>query len=289
MRLMVYNAEARDWIWDANRGFRLLGFDYQSDADVAAARKLLTRLAEKSPRLSERLNHMGRSSLENNSRFADTFLHPWEARTKVQEWIETFEKEGLKPVALFDRYAELDDLENPLWTMPTKDQLRVRCEDLRFENNLEIWLRKADAVQVSGIASEPTPMPTRFRLLMPPTTWTRFPECRTLTFVQRWTIWHGLLKSLYGQKDKASQKLIKELTSPTAQRLARIGAITRNQARDAGLEAILLKGIHPHMDVPTLAPQASLEREIREMIEPMPFKQSPQKVNAAVCRLQRIT
>ncbi len=232
MRIMVYNSKARDWIWDLNRSFRLLGLRHDRDQDIASARHLLYELAKHSPRLAQHLKSMGPTGLANDTRFADTFMHPWEARLTIKRWLDLFAGKSLEPYALYDRYAELDDLANPLWTMPTKSELTERAQDYRFENNLEIWLRKPSqgSARTEDLRSVPISLQTR----LPPTQWTKFPETSDLGFRLTYGLWRGWQKFIFGHHDDACIKIIRSLARPTAQRLARIGAILPSQAEEAG-------------------------------------------------------
>lgn len=276
-RIMVYNSRARDWIWDINRAFALLDLNFYSDDDVRSARELLKKIARISARLQERLRQMGESSLENDTRFADTFLHPWESRASIHNWFEAFSKAGLKPVALHDRYGELDDLPNPLWRCPTPHELTVRAEDLRFENNLELWLTRDDMPQESSPAtpskSEHTTMPLRLRVTMPPVRFQKFQETRDLAFGAKLSLWQGFLKALYNHGDRTSERLIRGLDRMTATRLARIGLILPETAEKLGLSDQLMQPIHKHMNPPQL---------------PLPCKESTYKQVLSFCLAARV-
>jgi hypothetical protein len=286
-RLMVYNARARDWIWDINRGFALLKLRFDSDADVDTARKLLYQLATFSPRLNDRLRQMGRSSLESKTRFADTFLHPWEARADIHQWFAAFEKSGLHPVALYDRYAELDDLENPLWRCPNAEQLSERAHDLRYEDNLEIWLIKKDCLdlQRTGLFETSTRghLPLRLRMRMPPSQLNQFEETRGLPFGVKLAIWQGFIKSLYGQRDRTSERLWKGLAPDAMKRLARIGLILPETAEMLDIHQSLVKPIHESMNPPSIADRLAPndKNKIMEIIEKI---HQPQKCHRQALR-----
>jgi len=260
IRIMIYNGEARRWINDINRGFAALGLRFDDDRHIVTARNILTQLAELSPRLSERLQQMGSSSLKNNSRFADTFMHPWESRATIQQWFDKFNDAGLRPSALHDRYAELDDLPNPLWQCPTSEELSERALDLRFENNLELWLVKKDsgthAKQNQGHNMHSSRIPVRLRLTMPPTRLGLFDENKDLSFGTKLALWHGFLNTIYNRFDGRYIKLLKAMDRKQAGRLARIGLILPESAHAAGIYDQLLKPMTPSMTAPTLPPGA---------------------------------
>jgi SAM-dependent methyltransferase len=262
-RIMVYNRHARDWIWDINRAFAQLNLQFNSDRDVAVARRLLKKLALLSPRLSQRLSQMGRTSLENNSRFADTFLHPWESRASIKTWFSTFQSAGLRPMALYDRYGELDDLQNPLWKCPTAAQLTDRALDLRFENNLELWLMRDDyqAEKNKSLGQDHRPssnIPWRLRMTLPTQRFNVFNETKTLSFTKKIAIWHGFLRTLYQSHSRSAGEMssligtIKKLDLQTTKRLARMGLILPSVARAAGLDAELLRPLTQSMSPPEL-------------------------------------
>jgi hypothetical protein len=200
------------------------------------------------------LDQMGRSSLDNNTRFADTFLHPWESRATIKQWFDLWTSCGLKPVALYDRYAELDDLPNTLWQCPTSDDLTTRALDLRFENNLEVWLCHADMRPTANHhAKTNAQIPLRLRLTMPPSQLRRFSETSEISFGAKLTLWQGLLRSLHGHHDRAAIALLHSMDLSVARRLARIGLITPQTAQDAGMLDALTAPMTSSMSPPTLA------------------------------------
>ena len=187
----------------------------------------------------------------SDTRFADTFLHPWEARLSIQKYFELFDDCGLKPVGLFDRYGELDDLQNPLWHMPSVAELSDRANDLRFENNLEIWLTHKDRVVLNEVATAKK-IPLNLRSKLPPARWTSGEETKSLSLLHRLILWHGWLYTLYGHEHSQSLDLISKLPLHTAQRLARIGAILPSQADQCGRMKELLAPRHTAMEPPIL-------------------------------------
>lgn len=256
IRIMVYNAGPRDWIWQLNRVFRQMGLSHTHDADIATARALLLRWSTHSPLLSQHLGSIGAKGLANATRFADTFLHPWEARLHIERWLALFQKNHLQPFGLYDRYAELDDLPNPLWQMPTSHDLSVRAADYRFENNLEAWFRKdigqRETQRTTAAISEGSKIPMRFKTALPPSQWIKFPETKDLSFKVRQDLWRGWLGTIYQGDDHQAIRWIKSLPRPQAQRLARIGAILPEQAEAAGRYKELLSPMIKKIDVPEL-------------------------------------
>jgi SAM-dependent methyltransferase len=292
VRIMVYNAKARDWIWELNRGFVQLGLRFNSDADVKTAREILFRLASISPQLDERLQQMGLTSLNNNTRFADTFLHPWESRASIIQWFKAFSSAGLKPVGLYDRYAELDDLDNPLWTCPTAEQLSERAQDLRFENNLEVWLKRENADDGGGFHNSSShahrgAIPLRLRMTMPPNQFNKFEETRPLPIGTKLAIWQGYLRNLHQIPDKTSLGILSGLDLRVLKRIARIGLLLPQTAAALKLTETLSKPLHPNMSPPKLAPRATPKQmeKISEIIGNLSINE--QHLNQALRRFTR--
>ena len=297
VRIMVYNGHVRDWIWDINRAFLQLNLHFNSDRDVGIARALLKKIARLSPRLSHRLAQMGPSSLDNNSRFADTFLHPWESRASIKTWFSTIQASGLRPVALYDRYGELDDLPNPLWRCPTADQLTERALDLRFENNLELWLMRDDyrAPKTNSQSLDPqqssSSIPWRLRLKMPTQRFKLYEETKSLSFSTKLALWQGFLQALHNTGSPREQKrltnIIKTLAPPTSKRLARMGLILPCMARAAGLETELMKPLSTSMSPPKVPPHSgdSVKDEVTRLCAEIQTNQP--RTAQAVLRLIR--
>jgi SAM-dependent methyltransferase len=292
MRIMIYNADARDWIWQINRALRCLGLRFESNTDIHIARTILFELCKSSPRLDYRLRQLGIKSLKNNTRFADTFLHPWEARANILQWFTVFQDKGLEPFALYDRYAELDDLQNPLWQCPTAKSLQDRSLDLRFENNLEIWLTHKNVKTIhhgnNSQQSSAGKIPVRLRLTMPPINFRRYSETQDLSLGAKLILWQGFLKGLHNITDDSSVNLIKDMDNKTASRLARIGLILPHAAQGAHRFEELMAPMTSRM-APPLLPEAS-----NQLILPNLLKlcrqvcADPKRVELATLRLQRV-
>ena len=292
VRLMVYNAQARDWIWQINRAFRCLNFRFESNEDIARARQLLMDLSKLSPRLNDRLQQLGWQSLHHNTRFADTFLHPWESRALINDWYHAFETAGLRAFALFDRYAELDDLPNPLWRCPTAKELTERSDDLRFENNLEVWLKPIDNSSKSKTAPSQQPasshIPVRLRLTMPAMNFSKYTETGDLAFGVKLTLWRGFLRGLYNTTDQSAVSLIKDLDAKVASRLARVGLILPSTARLAGRYDEFIAPLVHQMASPAL-PEASndlIMPQLRNLCAKL--TSDSKRAELATRRLQRV-
>ena len=226
----------------------------------------------------------------SDTRFADTFLHPWEARLSIQQYYDLIGSSRLKPVALFDRYGELDDLKNPLWHMPTATELTERADDLRFENNLEIWLtheqaRPVDQMHVGKI-------PWNLRTKMPPVRWFEAEETRTLSLSTKMTLWHGWLATIFGHHHREAHGLIARLPRTTAQRLARLGAILPAQAEDCGRFQELSERRHASMDPPEVG-KGALSAEAQIKLKKILFEVNPhcdeRRVLQAMGRFLRVS
>jgi len=263
MRVMVYNARARRWIHLVQDLFGVAGLalDPHSPADVMFAGQLLELLGGELPALRARITAMGRQVLTNTTRFADTFLHPHELRWDIAQWFAEFAAAGFHVRGLFDRYGELDDLHNPMWQAPTAEELTARAEDLRFENNLELFLGRssdlaedaeAEDKQTSGAKRPRVFRPVRLRF-SPPRRWFDYTETRQVPALARHQLWGKFLAHLSDPRDGGwSGDDLRKDVGPlrTLQRLARLGAILPRQISDGGLARALREPMVSHMDPP---------------------------------------
>jgi SAM-dependent methyltransferase len=257
MRIMVYNSHARSWIHQIQMIFKELGLSPYSKQDLKSAREFLNIISLYFPGLAKRLSYMGASLLQNNSRFADTFFHEHEAVISLEQWFQFFEQAKLTPYALFDRYGELDDLENPLWEMPSLSQLSERIADGRFENNIELWLRHNDdginktrdmscsAEKTSRIAELPHPLQGRY-----PNLWSSFSETSSSQRKHLKRLWHihrtAISRKKYFQTEELS--ILNEFKTLQQKRLARIGAILPSMTRTQTEYLKLKEPIHTSME-----------------------------------------
>lgn len=235
MRLMVYNQPARKWIRHLRSAFLLAGFSFESNQDLRRIRKIILELRLTSKLLAKRMQGISPQAIESDTWLADTFLHPWESQASPSQWLAYLQNHDLYPYALFDRYGELDDLPNPLKTFPTATQLTERCEDYRFENNLEIWCTKSPVLGHAETASAATSVcfsqPVRGLESLKvsyPKLWFSFPETKQVIERDRHLIGNMWRASVVGRdiEQKEVQPLIQRLGPLSLKRLARIGAIT---------------------------------------------------------------
>ncbi|MBI2603802.1 MAG: methyltransferase domain-containing protein [Deltaproteobacteria bacterium] len=218
LRIMVYNSPARRWIHELQDLFQSLNFSPYRKADRAAARSLLAGLRGHCPSFSPRLAQISPLMLSNDARFVDTFFHAHELRRSIVDWFASFHRCGLEPFALFDRYAELDDLPNPLWELPQAQVLEERARANQFRNNLELLLYKRGHSHPHAITF---PKLWHWRLKPAPRFWTQYEETAKLSFFDRLRIWHQLIGSLCGHQGSNGEKL----PTRVEDRLARIGAL----------------------------------------------------------------
>ena len=253
IRLMVYNGEARTWIHHLQRMFALLGIDRLSSDDIRHAKELLALAAGASPSLTARLNQLGSGTLSNNARFVDTFLHPRETRLSVSAWLDAISKADLHIVGLLDRYAELDDLPNPMWQAPSATDLAERACDGRFENNLELYLTHSTAVKTDTLTRTKHGGPLWWfpsLLKAPPRLWFSYTETSTLSMPLRLKLWHAHLNWVLRRNQNNVPDLLASLPTPALQRLVRIGAILPGQIADVGRRAELGTPIVQNMQPP---------------------------------------
>jgi SAM-dependent methyltransferase len=253
IRVMVYNGEARTWIHHLQRMFALLGIDRLSADDIRVAKELLALAAAASPSLAARLNQLGVETLNNNARFADTFLHPRETRLSVSAWLDAISKADLHIVGLLDRYAELDDLPNPMWQAPSATDLADRARDGRFENNLELYLTHSVSAKTGALTRAPQSDPLwwfPYLLKAPPRLWFSYNETRNLSMTLRVKLWHAHLNWVLRRSQSNMSDLLAWLPTPALQRLVRIGAILPGQVADLGRRAALATPIVANMQPP---------------------------------------
>ncbi len=222
MRIMVYNSTARKWIHHIQSIFRLMDLSPSSASDLNDARAFLSLLMHQMPQYADKLRSMGRQTIENKARLVDTFFHAREIRKDIPEWMQFFRTSGLVPFALWDRYGELDDLPNPLWVLPSDQQLEDKALRGKFRGNLEVYLYKPGP----SLLSTPQKYDLSIKhwlLKKSPPLWQNFPEICDLNFVQRSQIWFHFCKSIgngsiFEPDSSVSEKLL--------QRLARLGVFS---------------------------------------------------------------
>jgi SAM-dependent methyltransferase len=302
-RLMLYNGAARRWIHELQRCFALLGLDPLRPGDVEKAQRLLAMLGRELPALGDRLGALGSGTLGNAARVADTFLHPREARLGADAWMARIEDAGLKPLGLFDRYAELDDLPNPLWHPPSPAALAERAADGRFENNLELLAVKppsttADAVEGrSTRRSDDRQRPRRLPLWTlpcfakrPPRSWFSYTETAGLGLGVRLKLWHAHLAWVLAGQTRDGEALLRSLPMAAAQRLARIGALLPGQVIDPGRRAALACPLASSMDKPERPRPVPLSAAVVNALEAAQSAaagEDPRRLVAAMTRLER--
>jgi hypothetical protein len=229
-------------------------------AATRRARQILEGFATVSPLVADRLRAIGKSTMRNPARLADTFLHPHELRWPVERWFREFTNAGLRLAGIFDRYAELDDLPNPMWqcyagtTSQFAAQLATRAADRRFEGNLEmIWTRPGESALAASDAQRTAAHLGRLKFRGPPHIWFDFEETRHLSLKSRLQIWHAFLDATrlqtkaWGSDDR------------TLQRLARLGAIMPDQL-DGPLTLIAAQKMEEKMSPPDLPSHRPLTR-----------------------------
>jgi len=273
IRLMVYNSTARIWIHHLQRLFALLAVDRFDKGDLRFARELLSMLANEAPALKERLQGMGHTTLASQARLADTFLHPREVRLPLTAWLTVAQNAGLTALGLFDRYGELDDLPNPLWRMPTANELEERAADRRFENNLELFLVKAGPRRPqSSPASRDLPEAQAalwpYLVKAPPRAWFSYDETRSVPLRLRRLLWRSHLAWTLRHEIVDLTAVYSALPLAALQRLARLGVILPGQTEDLALRAHLLAPMTASMESPVRPPSRDLCRsQVARLVE----------------------
>ena len=251
---MVYNDKSRAWINHTKRALLLLGFNSESHKDIKAAQDFLKSVSYWVPNLKEKFNQMGRRSLENPARFVDTFFHAREARIPISDWYTAITEGGFRIIGLFDRYGELDDLENPLWAPPSIEDLKQRISDRRFENNLEIYLQKNSNISRLQAPKGSAQHIAHLMIKTAPQSWFQYEETKDIPFLLRQKIWWHHIRSFYLGQKNSIDLLLSELSIPARQRLARIGAIQKSQIHRKSYKEQLQAPIHEKMDTPSTSP-----------------------------------
>ena len=278
MRVMIYNRRSRRFLYHLRRATDLMGLTPHSPADLTRLRSLLSVLAEHAPSLGAKFACLGPGTLGSDARLADTFLHPREAQVDIRKWFDSINLAGLTPIGLYDRYAELDDLKNPLWVMPSWQSLEERACDGRFENNLELFLAKVPADNRPQNNQERAGgrydfwqqcQIWRLGLKLPPTSWFSFEETRALSYPIKMLLWHHFINYVYGSADRPKiDDLVQRLPFSAVQRLVRLGAIFRGQLASAPLWEALSCPLHSEMEVPVKHPIKSLrDTPVLEKVE----------------------
>lgn len=236
LRLMIYNSQGRVWIHRLQSAFNDLKINPFKKVDIDFARQILALLADKQPFFSERIpkSMLDHKKFDDN-KFSDTFLHPLEQSIDFSELIENLHLQNLTAFGLFDRYGELDDLENPLWSFPKISDLLPRCQDYRFENNFELFLYKKDPLEpIKQIGTHFFELQEQNGLhnlktiynfgMKSPQIWWSFAETKNISKRSRIEIWLAFLDFIKNKKRPAAA-IYKKLPTIALQRLGRLGAI----------------------------------------------------------------
>lgn len=267
IRLMVYNTEARRWIRHIQRAVLLMKLSPYKKRDLKLFRQIVNTLTSCSTRLSEKLSSIGTVTLENDARLVDTFFHVRETRLPLDYWCDVFKQNSLKPIALFDRYGELDDLKNPLWQAPSLSDLEERVADGRFENNFEWILSKDNSVTFSSFK----PSMTKQQKTKAPRRWLSYNETKKIDDKLISLIWNEFLSDVAQDYSTPTTDLNGE-DKKVLQRLARIGAITpwmakRNNFFDDLMEPMEISMEPPAASVVNEAEMNKLQDSVKEILE----------------------
>ncbi|WP_141735852.1 class I SAM-dependent methyltransferase [Oligoflexus tunisiensis] len=260
MRIMVYNSRARKWLFELSRVFALLGLSAYQRTDLQEAVQLLKLFQKHLPALQERLEGM-QAVIREPARLVDAFFHEREARLGLDFWLRAVEDAGLVPLGLMDRYAELDDLANPLLDMPAQDALQARIDDLRFENNLEFYLYKKSGPTGEALIS---PAPLSLRRSGPPLAWQRYAETKSLGRLQLWNLWQAFLTRNFQGHSSFLDRWARHVEPLALQRLSRLGALFPDQFQSRELQKLLHAPMQKAMEAPAF-PEARLLRDIPEL------------------------
>lgn len=286
-RIMVYNRDARNWIHHLQKAFALLGLSAFRREDLDRGRKLLELLAAVSPALRERFEPMRGITFANSARFVDTFFHAREARLGLKFWRDAIDGSGLRMIGVFDRYAELDDLANPLLEVPAQSAWQDRIDDRRFENNLELYLAKPGPPGRETGAGAACRLPALQSLKPPPVSWFGYAETRSIPWLVRRKIWTGFLRGLCKHAPESADPWAGNLPPAALQRLARIGALFPDDFRSRELQDLMRRPLHDSMEPPDFSEPGPVRgnRDIRKAVqEILQERNQPMKYLEAVMR-----
>ncbi len=288
LRVMVYNRQARRWIYHVARIFKLLSLSYAKESELALARQFIEKAAVFHPLLQERLSAMGPSLLGHDSRFVDAFFHEREVNLDYKAWLAAFERADLRPLGLFDRYGELDHLENPLLALPKLDLSELALAG-NFMGNFEFYLEKPGGAVSPAKAS----LSPRLSSLIPPRLWFSYPETKSIPWLLRFKLWHNFRREIYGERWPRPDNLYSALELPALKRLARVGAILPDFHGLSQLRAQLLAPLAlPEETAASLLPSACDWQALTQLVSHFLASQNlkaPQKRQALImAHLERI-
>ena len=232
LKLMVYNQAARAWIHEISKVLRLCKLNPYEPYDRKVARQLLKELANLAS-LREVFEGLGPQIFSNEHRLCDTFFNEREVKWLPHRWISALEEAGLVPLSLVDRYGELDDLPNPMWHFPSKEQLQARCSDKRFENNLEILAVKPPINQNNQIKIT--------RQLFPlsssgyPHQWFSYSETKSLHNATKYELWTAFTKRFEDPNIIDRCEVYTQTKIASLQRIARLGGFFPADAKKSKL------------------------------------------------------
>ncbi len=249
IRMMVYNRTARDWIHQIQKVFALLQLSPFIKEDLRDSLLLLEALARECPALKERLNSLLPEMRSRPTRLVDTFLHAREARLDLGDWLDSINDSGLRIIGMLDRYAELDDLPNPLYSMPHSDQLQDRCLDRRFENNWEFYLIKPGHIRTKVSLK----VSRKVRWRTPPKQWFSYNETQNLSWKTKQLLWQSHLSYYSEQFISLDPKTCASIGELSLQRLLRIGAIWPMALPHELRTYLLAKPMYEQMEKPHTA------------------------------------
>lgn len=290
MRLMVYNSASRQWIKHIQAMFRSFAVNYGVPDDLQWAQSFLRDLAAMTPKLAAKMAQMGPSVLTNAARFADTFLHPREARLPLAKWHMAAKLSSLTFTGLFDRYAELDHLANPLWSPPDPATLEGLAGSGAYQGNWEMFFQKGEEPQslgsLGGSAGKP---PLNLLTHGSPHLWWSFPETANVGAIQRGQLWAHFTWNLHRASNRVSkQSLLNWITKhpkDTVQRLARIGAILPAMVDDPRTRSLLFAPLASRMTQQDEEMAASVDRlEIKQA-----FLENQKRLIEKSVRLRKIS
>lgn len=147
MRLMVYNSPARARIHAIQDLAADQGWLMAERPPLAELRRWLAALAAEVPGFES----YGQLTGSREAELVDALLNPLEQRLAPSAWRGMIAAAGLTVAGQFDRYGQLDHLENPLAAPPTAAALDQLADVGLLTQNLEFYLSRPGSLGRSAL------------------------------------------------------------------------------------------------------------------------------------------
>ena len=130
------------------------------------------------------------------------FFHPYENIHETYDWMKWIEDAGLQVFGVFDRYAELSDIENPLLVPPDAKTLQKRINLGFMKGSLEFYLCASD-LQKRKHLKKKRKVKSTFRMRKAwhlPDFWLQNPYLSSTSKQNLYRVWLQHLRSNYSRE-----------------------------------------------------------------------------------------